>query len=113
MDSIKGAKSQMARLTRAQIIENQERIAAAAEGLSLLLLISSSFSLCLADQSGLQCLFSFSIHINLGMDGFPRFARNLMEIILQQKKANASPILDTVIGVWSVCTYSMLFLKDM
>ncbi|BFZ01470.1 hypothetical protein BsWGS_04509 [Bradybaena similaris] len=31
MDSIKGAKSQMARLTRAQIIENQERMAAAAE----------------------------------------------------------------------------------
>ncbi|CAG5127583.1 unnamed protein product [Candidula unifasciata] len=31
MDSIKGAKSQAARLTRAQIIENQERMAAAAE----------------------------------------------------------------------------------
>lgn len=31
MNSIKGAKSQAARLTRAQIIENQERIAAAAE----------------------------------------------------------------------------------
>uniref|UniRef100_A0A0B7AUQ8 Coiled-coil domain-containing protein n=1 Tax=Arion vulgaris TaxID=1028688 RepID=A0A0B7AUQ8_9EUPU len=31
MDSIKGAKSQMARLTRAQIIENQEKMAAAAE----------------------------------------------------------------------------------
>lgn len=32
MDSIKGARSQAAKLTRAQIIENQERMAAAAEG---------------------------------------------------------------------------------
>ncbi|GFR64805.1 coiled-coil domain-containing protein 124 [Elysia marginata] len=31
MDSIKGAKSQAAKVTRAQIIENQERLAAAAE----------------------------------------------------------------------------------
>ena len=34
MDSIKGAKSQAAKVTRAQIIENQERLAAAAEGTS-------------------------------------------------------------------------------